>query len=204
MRNELGFQLQRLANQGYLILNIVHAEDKTDFDTGRKYIGTSLGDSLYGVAEKFVDQIIYLRKERPDKNGKIEHRIWFNEKGGFKGAGGRFTPEVDSVHCSFDNLEKALLEAMDKKGAEEGVTLIESDRPSVVIEQDYESFSSLKEEFQKMTKELVELYPDTAPAKIKEIIEKELGVGKKVSSLSSSQVELLSIVITNLKKEFKL
>lgn len=202
MRAELGFQLQRLANQGYLLLNIVHAEDKTNFDTGKDYIGTSLSNSLYGVAEKFVDQIIYLRKERPTKEGNVEHRIYFNDRGGFAGAGGRFTPDVDYVPCSFENLEKALLNAMAKVGATTGAALTKNDGPSVVIEQVEHDFDELVAEFKTLTDKLVAVHPETAPKKITAIVERELGVGKKVSGLTAAHAELLYDVLETLKREF--
>ena len=201
MRNELGIQLQKLANQGYLLLNIVHAEDKTDFNTNQKYIGTSLSDSLYGVAEKFVDQIVYLRKD-VSKRGDVEHRIWFNAKGGFAGAGGRFTPDVDSVPCSFDNLETALLDAIDKMGAS-GVKLVEANGPSVVIEQEEYNFDELLNEFKSITDGLMNDSSENG-AKIKSIVENVLGPGKKVGALSSNQVELLAEINSNLKSNFNI
>lgn len=203
MRNELGAQLQRLANQGYILINIVHAEDKVDFDTGKSYIGTSLSNSLYGVAEKFVDQIVYLRKDI-NKDGSVEHRIWFNGKGGFAGAGGRFTPDVDSVPCSYDELEKALLGAMDKLGetSSKPVTFVEEDKPSVIIEEDKYDFEALLKEFNTLTKEIVDDDAAHNPLKIKAIVEAELGTGRKASDLSPNQAELLAIIVTNLKAEF--
>lgn len=197
MKNELGVQLQKLANQGYLILNIVHAEDKVDFATQRPYIGTSLSNSLYGVAEKFVDQIIYLRKDENAK-GEIEHRIWFNSKGGFNGAGGRFTPKVDSVPCSFKNLEEALLDAIDNLGAEKGVTLIESNKPSVVINEPKYDFEAMMTETQNTIQALMD--KDKAfGSQIVAIIEEYLGKGKKVSECTVGQSEQLSLILLELK-----
>lgn len=202
MRNELGVQLQKLANQGYLLLNIVHAEDKVDFDTGKAYIGTSLSNSLYGVAEKFVDQIVYLRRDENKKAGTIEHRIWFNSKGGFQGAGGRFTPDVDSVYCSFENLENALLGAIDKIG-DTGVQLVTENKPSVqiAVSEDVD-FSALQTEFKTLTDGFVAEDKENAPGRIKTVIEKVLGPGKKVSMLNATQAELLAEIISNLKTEF--
>lgn len=202
MRSELGFQLQRLANCGYLMLNIVHAEDKTNFDTGKDYIGTSLSTSLYGVAEKFVDQIIYIKRDRFTKGGAVEHRIYFNDSGGFAGTGGRFTPSVDFVPCSFKNLEKALLDAMSTLGTATGATLSVNQGPSVVIEAEDYDFDGLVDEFKTLTDKLVAGAPDTAPKKITGIVERILGVGKKVSALTAANSELLFEVIEVLKKEF--
>lgn len=202
MRNELGIQLQKLANQGYLMLNIVHAEDKQDFDTGKHYIGTSLSNSLYGVAEKFVDQIVYLRRDE-DKKGNIEHRIWFNSKGGFAGAGGRFTPTVDSVPCSYKNLEEALLQAMDNLGTQ-GAKLVVADKPSVTIDPESYDFDTLKKDFDDMTKDILEKFPEDGAARIKSCIEKILGPGKKVGQMTAGQAELLAEINTSLMNEFNL
>lgn len=202
MRNELGIQLQKLANQGYLLLNIVHAEDKVDFDTGKSYIGTSLSNSLYGVAEKFVDQIVYLKREENKKTQTVEHRIWFNTKGGFNGAGGRFTPDVDSVPCSYANLEEALLTAMDKLGAA-GATLVTENKPSVIINTESWDFDALMADFKDMTEKLMAENPDNA-SRITHTVEKVLGPGKKVGALNVNQAELLAEVNSELKSEFNI
>lgn len=204
MKAELGYQLQRLANQGYLLMNIVHAEDKTNFDTGKEYIGTSLSNSLYGVAEKFVDQIIYLRREeKPNKDGVIEYRTYFNTKGGFAGTGGRLTPEEDYVPTSFKNIEAVLLKAMEKSG-DTGATLVKDDKPSVVIEQKEFDFDDLISEFKQLTDTIVANDSEHGPNKIKTIVESILGGGKKVSNLNSTQSELLVDIINNIKSEFNM
>lgn len=200
MKNELGVQLQKLANQGYLIFNIVHAENKTDFATQRTYIGTSLSNSLYGVAEKFVDQIIYLSREENRTNKKIEHRIWFNSKGGFDGAGGRWTPDVDSIECSYENLEKVMLRAFADGAKKSGATATQSNGPSVTIHQDEYDFVDLKNEFQDLTDKLLSSGNSDMPLKIKACIENVLGPGKKASDLEPTQVELLVEIISSLKR----
>ena len=198
MKNELGVQLQKLANQGYLLLNIVHAEDKVDFSTQRPYIGTSLSNSLYGVAEKFVDQIIYLRKDENAK-GEIEHRIWFNSKGGFNGAGGRFTPKVDSVYCSYKNLEEALLDSIDTIGEEKGITLVESDKPSVTIDEPEYDFDAMMTEFNDIVGDLMTDNQSNAN-KITAIVEKHLGKGRKVTECTPEQSEHLELILADLRE----
>lgn len=203
MKNELGIQLQKLANQGYLMLNIVHAEDKTDFDTQKNYIGTSLSNSLYGVAEKFVDQIVYLRRDENKKTGQIEHRIWFNSKGGFNGAGGRYTPDVDSVPCSYANLEEALLGAMDKLGAA-GATIETRATPSVIIKtEDEYDFDGEMKWFKDTTAKLMGENPENA-TEISATVAKVLGPNKKATMLTPNQAELLVEINTALKNIFNL
>lgn len=197
MRNELGVQLQKLANQGYILLNIVHAEDKVDFNTQKNYIGTSLSNSLYGVAEKFVDQIIYLKREKT-KEG-FEHRIYFNPKGGFDGTGGRWTPDVDYCPCSYKNLEEVMVRAIEHGAESSGAKMVTSEKPAVEIKTDGPDFSALKAEFDEITKKMIEEDKEGAPDKIRAVIESVLGPGKKVTGLQPHQAELLGEVITNLK-----
>jgi GTPase SAR1 family protein len=202
MRNELGVQLQKLANQGYLMLNVVHAEDKTDFNTQKEYIGTSLSNSLYGVAEKFVDQIIYLKREAPDRNGEIKHNIYFNSKGGYAGTGGRFTPAVDSVPCSYADMEKALVAAMNATATSQGATASVLSAPSVIINNDEEEmydFPAMLNEFKAITDAMISKDEKNAPTIIRSIVEAELGANKKVSLLTAKQAELLANILNNLK-----
>lgn len=197
MKNELGIELQKLANQGYLLLNIVHAEDKTDFATGKHYIGTSLSPALYGVAEKFVDQIIYLSVDK-GADGKYEHNIWFNGKGGFDAAGGRFTPDVDYVPCSYENLEKALLGAMDKASTAQGAKIIESGKPSVVIEEQSYDYDALMEKFRKLAGDLMSANQSNG-AKITAIVDKYLGKNKKISEATPSQCEQIDMIVQEIE-----
>lgn len=203
MRNELGIQLQKLANQGYLILNIVHAEDKVDFATQKAYIGTSLSNSLYGVAEKFVDQIIYLRKDENKSTGKFEHKIWFNGKGGFANTGGRWTPDVDCIDCSYANLEKVMLKAIADSAKKTGAKTTESTAPSVTIETDNFDFVALKKEFQELTDKLLAEGKENTPLKIKTCIENILGAGKKANELEPTQAELLAEIVSSIKETFR-
>lgn len=199
MKNELGIQLQKLANQGYLLLNIVHAENKTDFKTQVNYIGTSLSPTLYGVAEKFVDQIIYLRKDINKSTGQEEHTIWFNSKGGFDGTGGRWTPKVDSVPCSYENLERVMLETIKESATSTGAKISETSAPAVTINADGYDFVTLKEEFQALTDKLLAASKDNA-LKIKSCVESVLGAGRKANDLEPAQAELLADIIASIKQ----
>ncbi len=199
MRNELGIQLQKLTDQGYLLLNVVHAEDKVDFQTGKAYIGTSLSNSLYGVAEKAVDQIIYLTR-KSGKNGAVEYLTHFNIKGGFEGTGGRYVTDEDSVETSFANIKTVLEKAIAKKAASLNAGTVSAVAPSITIgtSEDFD-FPALMAEFKEISEKMVAEDPNEAPSRIKAIIENELGAGKKVSLLAPKQAELLATIVTNLK-----
>lgn len=196
LRNELGIQLQKLQNQGYLIMNIVHAEDKVDFNTGKAYIGTSLSPAVYGVAEKFVDEIIYLDRA-VNRDGSVEYKTFFNPKCGFP-AGGRIDVQVDSVPTSFENVKKALEDGIAKSGK----NLTEVTTPAFTLETDNFDFDAMMAEFEELSAKLVEADSIANVPKIRKAVEKILGPGKKVSQLVSTQGELLNEVLVEMKKEF--
>jgi hypothetical protein len=203
MKNELGIQLQKLANQGYLLLNIVHAEDKVDFDSRKTYIGTSLSSSLVSSVEKFVDQIIYLSREK-DRSGNFVYKTWFNAKGGFEGTGGRFSPEEDFVPTNYVNFEASMIKAIVKAAEAQGAEKTTVSRPTIEINinEDEYNFPSMMIEFKKITEKMIQEDED-APKIITSVVEAELGRGKKVAQLNSKQGELLANILNNLKKNIK-
>lgn len=154
------------------------------------------------MAEKFVDQIIYLNKEENKQTGVIEHKIWFNAKGGFDGAGGRWTPKVDCIPCSYKDFEAVMLKTISESATATGAKVNTANAPAVTINIDGYDFISLKEEFQTLTEKLIKADPNNAPLKIKICIENILGSGKKVNELSPSQVDLLADVMNSLKETF--
>lgn len=204
MRDELGLQLQKLANQGYILIFIVHTETKTDFNTGKDYIGTSLTNSLFGVLEKAADQIIYLKRDE-DRKGNISYTTWFSPKGGFVNTGGRFTPDVEYVETDWNTINNTLTGKLAELGTQEGVTAVESNKPSFTIHNDNEEYDypALMEEFQDITSKLVEEDPDNV-SKISKSVASILGPSRKATSLTKNQVELLYEVVANLKKDFNL
>lgn len=204
MKLLLGTQLQKLANQGYLTICITHCEMKSNFDTGKQYVGSSISNAIYNILERLVDQTIYLdRKE--SKNGKIEYRAWFNPKGGFSGAGGRFACDVDYTETSYKNIEDVLLRAMDEQAEKTGAEMTNEMKSSVNIETEDEMFDydALMKELNDITSSLVDKSGDNV-AKISKSIASVLGPNRKATSLTKNQVELLNEVVQTLKHDFEL
>ncbi len=203
MKLLLGTQLQKLINQGYLVLCITHCEDKSDFSTGRQYIGSAIPNSLYGILDRLVDQTVYL-EERDTKTGK-EYRTWFSKKGGFANTGGRWSPKEEYVKTSFQNVEKAILDAMVEQGEKVGAQFTEEMNTSVAIHSDDSlyNYDALLQEMNEITEKLVG-EDDKNVTKISKSVASVLGSNRKASSLTRNQVELLAEVVNTLKNDFSL
>lgn len=204
MKLLLGTQLQKLANQGYLIICLTHCELKSDFNTGRQYVGSSLSNAIYNIVERLVDQTIYLERKE-SKAGKIEYKAWFSPKGGFAGTGGRFAPKEEFVPTSYENIETALINAMVAQAERTGAKTTEEMRSSVPIqsEENLYNYDALMEEFTTVTNKLVEEDQGNI-VKIAKSVSAILGPTRKATSLTRNQVELLYEVVNTLKKDFSL
>lgn len=206
MKLLLGTQLQKLANEGYLIILITHCEEKSDFNTGRTYVGSSLSNSIHNIISRLVDQTIYLDKKESKNANKIEYRAWFNSKGGFADCGGRFTPEEDWVPTSYANIEKALLKAIENQAAKRGAeTNTDEDKEimQIPVAEEVYDYSALMKELNQITTSLMEQSADNA-AGITKSIASVLGPNRKATSLTPNQAELLNEVVVTLKRDFNL
>jgi len=201
---ELNEQLQKLTKKGYTIVAIAHSEEKTNFKTRETMLSTSLDKKPGLVIDRFVDNIIYLDNVEL-KNGDIERRIYFRGTEKFK-AGSRYKYVPQYCIATYEDLKSTVLEAIDKQEAETPGAI--TSQPRTEIEEDFNepsyNFEALMDEFKVITNRLVAEDEDNAPTTIKEIVEKELGVGKKVSGLTKSQAELLAVIVANLKEHFNI
>jgi len=205
MKNDLTFQLTKLKDLGYFIGGIVHAEDKTDFNTQKEYIGTSLTTGLFGVAEKFFDNIIYLEAVRVNAKGTntegINYLAHLTDKNIKKPTsfviGGRYKPAPgnDVVESDFNTVIEALLGNVDPTiGTKEKVI-------SQSFTQDFD-FTALQNEFRELTNSILESVNPVLDANgIKNIVEEILGAGKKVGALKAPQAELLKQIIDKIKEK---
>lgn len=200
----LNIELQKLINQGYLVLCIVHTQKKTDFATQRQYIAPAVSDSVFGIVEKLVDEIIYLTKDPAAKDGV--YKIYFDKTGGFSSAGGRFVPDtsfIDSTGAAFQKLEDAMLSAMKRTAEEQGAIVrtetLAEDTNRLAIVQPTKTMQELQAEFKELTDPLLD-NPDSV-AMITEITSEILGAGVKVRNLPVAKKELLQTVIDKIREK---
>jgi ribosomal protein L11 methylase PrmA len=95
-----------------------------------------------------------------------------------------------------ENLEKAIADAIKRQEEAEGVT-------AVSFSEQKESYSSEELDYDKLIEEINEVGSQLAEnervEEVVDIIEKYLGKGKKVSEAKKSQVEVLAVILDQLK-----
>jgi len=195
IKNAIAGQLQKLTNAGFLVLTIIHLEEKTDFDTQKKYVGPTISASLNNLIERFVDQTIYLT----GKAGS-NHQIHFNPKGGYSGTGGRFTVNVDSVHTNWAAFEEAFKAGI-ANGAKAKAAVVTEEEATSVLEVPEYDYLALKNELPVLLQQIMNLDPGNA-AKIEAIVSAEIGSGQKATALKPEHVENLFNIVAALKEEF--
>jgi hypothetical protein len=197
---ELNEQLQKLSKKGYTIVTIAHSEEKTHFKTRETMLTTSLDKKPGLIIDRFVDNILFLDSVTL-KTGEVERRLYFRGTDKFK-AGSRYKYVPAYCDATYEVLKETILTAIDKQEQETGAGSVTEQKRSE-IEPDFEvdpeyDFEALLAEFKQTTKELTQDNPN-ASTQIKDIVEKELGVGHKVAELKKNQAELLVVINQNLK-----
>lgn len=196
IKEGIASQLQKLTNAGFLLMNIIHVEEKTDFKTQKTYVGPTISTSLNNLIERFVDQTIYLSGKQDG-----DYRINFTPKGGYSGTGGRYTMLVESVPNTFENLEKAFHDAIQSSAKNKNAKLVDTSGETKLEVVEYD-FLALKEEFKHLTAEIMKQDRENA-AKIQAIVAEEIGSSRKATDLQIEHVENLHNIIQSLKEEFK-
>lgn len=197
VKNAIATQLQKLTNAGFLVMTILHVEEKTDFDSGKKYVGPTISPGLNNLIERFVDQTIYLT----GKAGK-DHNIHFTPKGGYPGASGRFTMQVDSIPTDFATFEKVFKEGIINGAKKKSAAVTDEELSASLDAPDYD-YLALQKELPTLLRQIMDMDPDNS-LKIQAIVAAEIGSGQKATEIKLEHVENLYNIITTLKTEFKI
>ena len=110
----------------------------------------------------------------------------------------RFSKIAPAIPFGYDNLVKALYDAIDSEAAETNNAYITDKRESVVEAPTYD-YDSLMHEFEQIVGKLMTENQTYYAPRITQIIDKFLGKGKKVSDASRDQVELIYLIVDEIK-----
>ena len=158
----------------------------------------------------YKDIIGYTRSV-PDETG-AERVLMFMRGTSRYEAGSRFKYTPDYIDLSYNNLVKAIGDAIDKQMEEDGTEYFTNTRNNLYTDTTSTlDFDSLMAEFN----EIINNIPGSADKtgeteegkhfgsywmpRITEIIERYLGKGKKISQCSRDQVEAVDLIVTDLK-----
>ena len=141
--------LRQIVQMGYGLVVISHEADKTFTDeSGRQYnkIVPTLDKRANNVLARMCDIIGYTRSVA-DENGN-EKVVMFMRGTSRYEAGSRFKYTPDYIDLSYDNLVKAIADALDRQMAEDGADLFTEKRENLHIDTTSNlDFDALMKEF---------------------------------------------------------
>jgi len=209
--SEFDESLRSIVQMDYGLVIISHSTDKTfKNESGEEYnqIVPTLDKRATNIVSRMADIIGYSRVVTTDDGDKT---MLFMRGTNRYMAGSRFKYTPDYIEFSYVNLTKAIADAIDKQAQEDNKDYFTDERSNLYLQKDEAldlNFDDLMMEFQNSINRLVAKAGDNFESKyaprVTEITEKYLGKGNKVSQMSRTQVEALSLIVGDLKELEKL
>ena len=205
--------LRKIVQMGYGLVIISHETDKTFTDeSGNQFnkIVPTLDKRANNVIARMCDLIGYTRSVT-DEAGNEKVLMFLRGTSRYE-AGSRFKYTPDYIELSYDNLVKAIGDAIDKQMAEDGSDLFTDKRENVHLDTSMElDFDKLMKEFNdiiinipgssdiKQETEEGKTFAEYWQPRITQCIERYLGKGKKIKDATRDQVEAIDLIVTDLK-----
>ena len=110
----------------------------------------------------------------------------------------RFSQIASTIPFGYDNLVKALYDAIDKEAKDTNGSYVTDSREQVTEAPTYD-YDALMKEFQDIIGKLMTENQTYYAPRVTQIIDKYLGKGKKVSDATIAQVELVYLIVDEIK-----
>lgn len=218
VEKEFDEALRSIVQLGYGLVVISHETDKTfKNENGTEFnkIVPTLDKRANNVLARMCDIIGYTRSVT-DNDNKEKVVMFMRGTSRFE-AGSRFKYTPDYIDLSYENLVKAIGDAIDQQMAEEGSELFTDKRENVHLDTTSElDFDDLMKEFSNIIANIPgstdgigetdegKYFREYWQPRITQIIERYLGKGKKMKDCTRDQVEAIDLIVTELKDAIKL
>lgn len=200
-KKELEDNFRTITQLGYALVFISHDKDKTfKRKDGTEYNQTipTAQTSLNNIAKDMAD--IYAYASLDDITGK--RSLTMRSLDNTVECGSRFKYMPAEIPLDYNELVKALNEAIDKEAKENDNKFVTNDRVAPVETPTYD-YNALMEEFQTIVAPLMQKDSNYYGPRIVSIVEKYLGKGKKVSDTTIDQAEFIYLIVSEMKEELK-
>ena len=218
VEKEFDDSLRQIVQMGYGLVVISHETDKTfKNENGTEFnkIVPTLDKRANNVLARMCDIIGYTRSVT-DTDNKEKVVMFMRGTSRFE-AGSRFKYTPDYIDLSYDNLVKAIGDALDKQMEEDGAELFTEERENVHIDTTSSlDFDELMTEFSNIIANIPgstdatletedgQHFRDYWQPRITQIIERYLGKGKKMKDCTRDQVEAVDLIVSELKDTVKM
>lgn len=206
--------LRSIVQMNYGLVLISHATDKTFTDeSGKEFnqIVPTLGTRPRNIVSRMCDIIGYSRAVQ-DAEGRTSTKLFMRGTPRYV-AGSRFKYTPDYIDFTYNDLVKAIGDAIDKQMQEDGSELFTDERENVHVDTTSAlDFDELMKEFSDIianipgstdmkaeTEEGIKFREYWQP-RITQCIENYLGKGKKMKDVTRDQVEAVDLIISDLKE----
>ena len=189
--------LRQITQMGYGLVLIAHSAtriEKTPDGSEIEIVAPDLQKRAYKIINQLVDIIGYIDVTWTDDG--TSRRYLYTRKTPRLMAGSRFKYLAPKIPFGYDELTKAIGEAIDREAAENNTMVIDHHIETPVIER---SFEEIREEARLLWDNLIK--KDTANAeKIGEIIQEIFGRPVKLSEITKEQKDLFELVVVAMKE----
>jgi hypothetical protein len=190
--------IRKILQMDYGLVLISHAQDKTFKDESGNDVNQiipTLENKARLICERTCDIIGYSRVVDNPETGEKKTMLFMRGTPRYI-AGSRFKYTPDYIEFNYDNLVKAIADAIDKEAAEKGSSAVTSERNQVVTKDIVYDFPAMMDEFQTLAGQLVN---QDKSALITKVVEEHLGAGKKVGTCTEAQAPQLEMILYDLK-----
>ena len=203
MKKEFEEVFRTMTQLGYAVFFISHCKDKVfKTEEGIEYnqVIPSCPSSFNNIAKDMADIYAYAKKYKDKETGTAKVKLILRSVDNSVDTGSRFKYIDPEVPMDYNALVEALNKAIDVEAKMYDNKYVTDERnvESVKKELDYDSLIA---EFSDITMKLMTKDAPSYGPKITYIVEKYLGKGKKVSESSIAQVELIDLIVAEIKDE---
>ncbi|NBW15350.1 MAG: ATP-binding protein [Caulobacteraceae bacterium] len=197
---EFDSKLRSIVQQDFGLVLISHSTEKQFIsETGQEYtkIIPTLPTKARLICGRMCDIIAYSRTVETDDGNKT--MLFLRGTPRFE-AGSRFKHTPEYIEFNYKNLVGAISTALDKQSEEDGQFFVEGKNNINSQNLSTLDYDSLMLEFQSITGDLMAKDSQKYSPRITEVVERHLGKGKKASQATRDQIELLDIIVYELKE----
>lgn len=192
--------IRKILQMDYGLVLISHSTDRTEKDEkGEEYsrLEPTLNKRGRLICERTCD-IVGLSRPTTNADGTVTTKLFMRETPRYV-AGSRFKYMVPVIEFTYDNLVKAITDAIDKEAAENSNKYITDSRTNNYKENDKRpSFEDMKVECGQIIGTLMDANPANK-AKISKVISEYLGVGKKFNETVESDADQVWLILQELR-----
>lgn len=200
MKKEFETVVRSMTQLGYAVFFISHDKDKefTRKD-GTKYnqIIPSCPSSFNDIAKNAAD--IYAYAEKYEDGGRAQVKLVLRSIDNSIDTGCRFKYIVPECEMNYEALVKALNDAIDKEAQMTNNQYVTDERNVEPIPEVLD-YDALMAEFNKMAASLMSKNAEYYGPRITLAVEKILGKGKKISDTTLAQVELVNLIVDEIRE----